>query len=99
MRTMPTTARRPRRLPKPDRMRALELLASCEGGCAEGILRAHGFATADIVELVRAGLATATTAHVVVRSRKLEVARVTSAPGCGEFPNSAGGMSVRGRFQ
>jgi hypothetical protein len=29
---------------KPDRIRALELLASCDNGCPEGILQAHGFA-------------------------------------------------------
>jgi hypothetical protein len=32
-----------RRHPKPDRRRALELLASCRGGCTEAIMLAHGF--------------------------------------------------------
>jgi hypothetical protein len=33
-----------RRRPKPDRRRALELLAQCpHEGCTEAVLRAHGF--------------------------------------------------------
>ena len=47
----PTMGRRPsRRLPKPDRRRALELLASCPEGCTEAILRAHGFTIEQMVE-------------------------------------------------
>jgi hypothetical protein len=35
---------RARRLPKPDRRRALELLAGCGAeGCTEAIMRTHGF--------------------------------------------------------
>jgi hypothetical protein len=34
---------RPRRRPKPDRRRALELLASCRDGCTEAMMLAHGF--------------------------------------------------------
>ena len=37
---------------------------------------AHGFTVAQMVELVRAGLATATAERVVAGSRKMEVARV-----------------------
>jgi hypothetical protein len=49
-----------RRLPKPDRRRALELLASCpKEGCTQAILLAHGFTVEQMVTLVRAGLATA----------------------------------------
>jgi hypothetical protein len=73
-RTMPT--RRHRRDIKPDRIRALELLASCDNGCPEGILHAHGFAISDMMELVDAGLATATAERVIAGSRKMEVARV-----------------------
>jgi hypothetical protein len=29
--------------PKPDRRRALELLASCPDGCTEAMMLAHGF--------------------------------------------------------
>jgi hypothetical protein len=55
---------------KPDRVRALELLDGCgDEGCTKASLRAHGFATAEIVELVRGGLATATAEHVVARRR------------------------------
>jgi hypothetical protein len=51
--------RNSRRLPKPDRRRALELVASCPDGCTEAIMLAHGFTVAQMVELVRGGLATA----------------------------------------
>jgi hypothetical protein len=65
----------PRR-PKPDRRRALELLASCRDGLTEAILLAHGFTIKQIVEPVRAGLTTATTERVVAGHLVLEVARV-----------------------
>jgi hypothetical protein len=62
---------------KPDRVRALELLDGCGAeGCTKAMLRAHGFATSEIVELVRGGLATATAEHVVAGGRDHEVARV-----------------------
>jgi hypothetical protein len=62
---------------KPDRVRALELLAGCgDEGCTKGMLRAHGFATSEIVELVRGGLATVTAERVVAGGREHEVARV-----------------------
>jgi hypothetical protein len=67
---------RPRRRPKPDRRRALELLASCRDGCTEAIMLAHGFKIDVLVELVRAGLATATSERVVAGGRTIEVARV-----------------------
>jgi hypothetical protein len=67
---------RPRRRPKPDRRRALELLASCRDGCTEAIKLAHGFSVEQTVELVHAGLATATAERVVVGRRAIEVARV-----------------------
>jgi hypothetical protein len=60
---MPTP--RIRRLPKPDRRRALELLASCRDGCTEAMMLAHGFTIPQMVELVRAGLATTTAERVV----------------------------------
>jgi hypothetical protein len=50
----------------PDRRRALELLAASPDGCTEAILRAHGFSTAQVVDLVRAGLATAHSQRVIV---------------------------------
>jgi hypothetical protein len=69
---------RPRRRPKPDRRRALELLASRRDGCTEAIMLAHGFTIAQMVELVRAGLATAS---AVAGKLKLEIAcvRITEA--------------------
>jgi hypothetical protein len=67
---------RPRRRPKPDRRRAIELLASCRDGCTEATMLAHGFSIDMMVELVRAGLATATDERVVAGNRTIEVARV-----------------------
>jgi hypothetical protein len=60
---MPHPHRR-RHGPEPDRRRALELLA-CRDGATEALMRAHGFTVEQMVGLVRAGLATATTEHVV----------------------------------
>ena len=56
---MPQPYRR-RHGPKPDRRRALELLAASPDGCTEALMFANGF-TAELllVELVRAGVATA----------------------------------------
>jgi hypothetical protein len=73
---MPTTNLRRRRGPKPDRRRALELLASCRNGCTEAMMLAHGFTVPQMVELLRAGLATATAERVVAGRRTIEVARV-----------------------
>lgn len=44
-----------------DRRRALELLDASPDGCTESIMLAHGFTVDLLVELVRAGLATAQT--------------------------------------
>jgi hypothetical protein len=68
--------RRTRRSPKPDRRRALELLASCGDGCTEAILLAHGSTAEQMVELIRAGFATATAERVVAGGRTIEVARM-----------------------
>jgi hypothetical protein len=65
-----------RQRPKPDRRRALELLAASPDGCTEAILRAHGFSVEQMVDLVRAGLASAATERVVAGGKKVEVARV-----------------------
>jgi hypothetical protein len=62
-----------RRRPKPNRRRALELLAPCRDACTEAIVVARVFAVA---QLVRAKLATGTPERVVARDRTLEVARV-----------------------
>jgi hypothetical protein len=65
-----------RRRPKPNRRRALELLASCRDGCTEAIMLAHGFSIDMMVELVRAGLATIRAERMVAGRRTIEVARV-----------------------
>jgi hypothetical protein len=54
---------------EPDRRRALELLASCPEGCTEAIMLAHGVTIEQMVELVHAGLATATAERVVAGNR------------------------------
>jgi hypothetical protein len=70
----------PRRLPTPDRRRALELLAQCpQEGCSEALMRAHGFTDEQLVELVRLGLATATADRVAAGGRKFEVATLRIA--------------------
>jgi hypothetical protein len=48
-----------RHLSKPERRRALELLASCREGCTETVMLAHGFSIDMMVELINSGLATA----------------------------------------
>jgi hypothetical protein len=65
-----------RRCPKPDRRRALELLATCRDGCTEALLIAHGFTVAQMVERVNAGMATATAERMVAGGKTIEVARV-----------------------
>ena len=49
-----------RRRAKPDRCRALELLAASRDGLSEALMLAHGFTVEQMVELVRAGQASAT---------------------------------------
>jgi hypothetical protein len=64
---MPTPRPRRHRGSKPDRRRALELLASCSDGCTEAIMLAHGF-TIDM--MINAGFATAQADRVVAGGRK-----------------------------
>jgi hypothetical protein len=67
--------------PKPDRRRALELLASSREGCTEAIMIAHGFRVPQMVELVRTGLATAHTRRAIAGRRTIEIAymKITDA--------------------
>jgi hypothetical protein len=66
---------RSRRLPKPDRRHALELLADCpQEGCTEAVMLAHGFTVGQMVELVREGLATATPQRIRAGGKTMEVA-------------------------
>jgi hypothetical protein len=68
------TTRRCNRLPKPGRRRALELLAGCGmENCSEHVLRAHGFTTEQMVQLVRSGLATATPQRVRAGHDTIEI--------------------------
>jgi hypothetical protein len=73
--TMPDPHRR-RRGPKPDRRRALELLAASPDGCTEALMFANGFTAELLVELVRAGLAPAHAERMVAGGKMTEVARV-----------------------
>jgi hypothetical protein len=65
-----------RRHPKPDRRRALELLASCRDGCTEAMMLAHGFTVAQMVELVQARLASAGAERMRAGKHEMEIARV-----------------------
>jgi hypothetical protein len=60
----------------PNRRRALELLAASPDGCTEAIMLAHGFSIDLLLDLIFAGLATATAERVVAGRRSMEVARV-----------------------
>jgi hypothetical protein len=77
---MPNT-RRSRRLPKPDRERALTLLASSPGGATETMLLAHGFTANLIADLVDAGLATAASQRLGAAGREITIicVRITDA--------------------
>ena len=68
--------KKPRRNYRPSRRGALELLASSRDGYTEAILRAHGFSTAQMADLVRAVLATAHSQRVVAGKRVIEITRM-----------------------
>ena len=72
---MPTRRYYPHR-PSPDRRRALELLAGSRNGYTKAILRAHGFSSDMMVELVKAGLATTKRERMVADGRQTDVVRV-----------------------
>ena len=72
---MPQPYRR-RHGPKPDRRRALELLAASPDGCTEALMFANGFTAELLVELVRVGLASAHAERMVADGRMTEVARM-----------------------
>ena len=71
---MPT--RRRKRSPPGTRRRALELLEASIDGCTEAIMLAYGFKTEFLVELVNAGLATASIERMVAGGRRIEVTRM-----------------------
>jgi hypothetical protein len=72
---MPHPHRR-RRGPKPDRRRALELLAASPDGCTEAIMLAHGFTVELMVDLCFAELAIAAVERMVVGGRTVEIVRM-----------------------
>jgi hypothetical protein len=53
-----------------------ELLEASLDGCTEAIMLAHGFKIELLVELVRAGLATANTERMLASGRPMEVTRL-----------------------
>ena len=65
-----------RRGPKPDRRRALELLAASPDGCTEALMLAHGFTVELMVDLCIAELAIATPERMVAGGRTVEVVRM-----------------------
>jgi hypothetical protein len=67
---------RHRRGPKPDRRRALELLAASPDGCSEALMFANGFPVEMLVELIRTGLASVEAERMVAGGKQIEVARV-----------------------
>ena len=71
---MPTRSRK--RSPPGTRRRALELLEASIDGCTEAIMLAYGFKTELLVELVNAGLATASIERMVARGRRIQVTRM-----------------------
>ena len=59
-----------------EQRRVLEMLASSgPRGCAEAVLRAHGFDAALLAELVNAGLASRLPERVQAGGRSVDVAR------------------------
>src|SRR5215471_19841206 len=78
--TMPQP-RRPRHGPKPDRRRALELLAASPDGCTEALMFANGFTAELLIELVRAGLASAHAERMIANGKTMEVARMKISEG------------------
>jgi hypothetical protein len=74
-------------IPPATRRRALELLAASRDGATEAIMLAHGFSIDMLVELIRAGLATATAERVVAGGRTM----------CGSRRPAAGRSGQRGR--
>jgi hypothetical protein len=78
---MPTPRRK--RPPKPDRQHMLELIAgSGPLGMSEAIMQAHGLTLADMIELVRSGLAAAICERVVEDRLKVTRVRLTEAGEC-----------------
>ena len=65
-----------KRSPPATRRRALELIAWSPDGMTEAMLLAHGFTVEMLVDLIRAGLATAKAERVIAGGRSMQVTRV-----------------------
>jgi hypothetical protein len=66
---------------RPDLRLALGLLGDCgPEGCSEHVLRAHGLRIEQLVELVSAGLATATPSCIRTGRETIEVATLRIMP-------------------
>ncbi len=65
-----------KRSPPATRRRALELIAWSPDGMTEAMLLAHGFTVEMLVDLIRAGLATAKAERVMAGGRSMQVTRV-----------------------
>jgi hypothetical protein len=74
---MSATYSRRRRGPKPERRRALELLAESGDGYTEALMLAHGFTVELMVDLCIADLAIARVESMVAGGRTVEVVRLT----------------------
>jgi|SRR6516165_926352 hypothetical protein len=81
-----------KRNPSATRRRALELLAASRDGCTEALMLAHGFTIEPMVELIRAGLATAKAERVVAGNRTLTPK--TSILGCQNFVKARHNIST-----
>ena len=75
---MPYPHRR-RRGPKPDRRLSLELLAASLEGCTEALMFANGFTAELLVELVRAGLASAHAERMATDGKMTEEVKISEA--------------------
>ena len=64
-----------------EQRRALKMLADASTrGCAEAVLRAHGFDAATLAELIDAGLVSRMPEHVRAGGRSVDVARLRITP-------------------
>ena len=83
-------------MPKIRRLRALSLLANSADGRTEVRLLSHGFTREVISDLIRDGLATASTRHVgrapveVARIKITEAGRAALTPQSGSAPGMTG---------
>jgi hypothetical protein len=66
---------KPTRKSNTERRRALKLLASNADGCTEAIMLAHGFTVEFLIDMVRAGLATAQPERMRAGGHPIEVTR------------------------